>query len=155
MRPYFCAFMIGKTALMSRNGAVMFTSSARRHSSAVRFGKRVDFACAALLTRMSTRPKCCMVLFTISSGTPGAVISPRIISAHSSKDDCERSLTATDAPRSCRRTAAARPSPRAAPVMMATRPAKSCMPAEKYHHREDGEDEDFSVLFVLSVVNGI
>ena len=129
MRPYFCAFMIGITALMSRNGAVMLTSSASRHSSAERFGKRVDFASAALFTRMSTRPKRFIVLLTISSGTPGALISPATTNAQSSKDarDAFRTLTATDAPRSCSRAAAARPSPRAAPVTMATRPAKSVM----------------------------
>src|SRR5438128_3624782 len=125
MRPYFCAFMIGNTALMRRNGAVMLTSRAWRHSSAVRLGKRVDFASAALLTRMSTRPKCSTVLRTISSGSPGSVRSPRTTNAQSSNDACERTLTATDAPRSCSRAAAARPSPRAAPVMIATRPAKS------------------------------
>src|SRR4051812_43410038 len=125
--------MAGSAAFMSRNGAVRFTSSAERHSSAVRLGKRVESASAALLTRTSIRPKRLSVICTISSATLGAAISPGTAKVGSPIDAARlsararsRTFTATAAPRSWKRSAAARPSPRQAPVTMTTRPAKSC-----------------------------
>ena len=68
----------------------MFTSSASRNSSAVRLGNRVDRASAALLIRMSIRPKRSRAPRASASGNPGTVTSPAMPSARS-----PRSLAAT------------------------------------------------------------
>src|ERR1035437_1421343 len=124
--------MAGSTALVSRKGAVRFTSSAARHSFAVRSGNRVVSALAALLTRISMRPNRSSVRRAISSGLPVAATSPGTANALSPSDSAtssarsmSRAFTATEAPRSYSRCAAARPNPRAAPVTIATRPSKS------------------------------
>src|SRR6266700_3917899 len=151
--------MAGRTSFVIKNGAVRLTSIALRHSSAVRSGKRVDSGSAALLMRMSIRPKRSSVRRAISSGTPSAATSPGTAKARSpisfasaSARSRLRTFTATVAPRSCRRAATARPRPRHAPVTTATRPAKSafsirrivlpCLSSAHVHERRDQGTEN-------------
>src|SRR5436190_351999 len=82
--------MAGRTAFVIKNGAVRLTSITLRHSSAVRSGKRVDTGSAALLTRMSIRPKRSSVRRAISSATPSAFAVPGDVAADGVADEIAR-----------------------------------------------------------------
>src|SRR6266478_4352189 len=132
MRPDLRARMCEATARQHRNTPMAFTSSTRRQSATVNFSKGLSARVAetaALLTRMSTRPKRPIVRSTIpatlsSEETSASIgmmgrLEPESPSAASFAP--LMSAMTTDAPSSARRRTMARPMPVAPPVTIATR----------------------------------
>src|SRR5215470_9930234 len=126
----------GKQALTQLNAPSRMTPVTARQSASVIVSSACSTRTAALLTRMSMRPKreaaaATMVPTASASATSAVTASasppPRPISAATASASCkfERALTTTAAPPSASASAMARPMLRPAPVTMATRPDSS------------------------------
>src|SRR5271166_2441941 len=126
----------GRQALAQLKAPSRITAVTARHSASVILSKACSARSAALLTRISIRPKCAaaaeVIFSTAAESTTSAMSAmawppPRAISPAtcSASSRLARALTATAAPPSASESAIARPILRPAPVTMATRPDSS------------------------------
>src|SRR6202011_4672020 len=126
----------GRQACAQLNAPPRITAVTARHSASVMRSKACSARTAALLTRISMRPKCAAAAETITCTASGSVTSATSATAlppacsiptatPSASPRFARALTTTAAPPSASASAIARPMLRPAPVTRATRPDSS------------------------------
>src|SRR5581483_7358462 len=134
MEPLPAASIAAPSARESRNGPVRFTSSTRRHCSAVVSSAGRSSEIPALLTSTSTRPYSASTRFVSSAAYCSEATSP--VSANAAAP-CSRTAARVSAgsrrsastvayPRSASASATRRPIPCAEPVTTATAPTARC-----------------------------